>query len=54
MTYVVVFFWIAMGIFASYYGTDFKDLAGYFISLTGFIVKLLIPGLIGLIIPLKE
>jgi len=37
MTYVVVFFWIAMGIFASYYGTDFKDLAGYFISLTGFI-----------------
>lgn len=37
MTYIIILFWIAMGIFASYYDADFKDLAAYFISLTGFI-----------------
>jgi len=37
ITYVVILFWIILGIFASYYDTDFRDLAAYFISLTGFI-----------------
>lgn len=39
ITYIVVLFWIVLGIFASYYGTNFKDLASYFISLTGFIAS---------------
>lgn len=37
ITYIVILFWISMGIFGSYNGTNFTDLAAYFISLTGFI-----------------
>jgi len=37
ITYIIILLWVGMGIFASYYGTNFKDLAAYFISLTGFI-----------------
>lgn len=37
ITYIVVLLWIYLGIFASYFGTDFTTLAAYFISLTGFI-----------------
>jgi len=37
ITYVVVLFWIVLGITASNYDTNFTDLAAYFISLTGFV-----------------
>lgn len=37
ITYVVVFFWLVLGIIAAFYDTNFTDLAAYFISLTGFI-----------------
>jgi hypothetical protein len=37
ITYVVVFFWIILGITASNFNTNFTDLAAYFISLTGFV-----------------
>lgn len=37
ITYIVLLLWIYLGVFASYFSTDFTNLAGYFISLTGFI-----------------
>lgn len=37
VTYLVVFLWIAVGILATYFNTNFTDLAAYFVSLTGFV-----------------
>jgi len=39
VTYLVVFLWVAVGITATYFNTDFTQLAGYFISLTGFVAS---------------
>ena len=39
ITYLVVFLWVAMGVTATYFDTDFTQLAGYFISLTGFVAS---------------
>lgn len=39
ITYLVVFLWVSVGILATYFDTDFKELAGYFISLTGFVAS---------------
>jgi len=39
ITYLVVFFWVIIGIVASYFETNFTDLASYFISLTGFVAS---------------
>jgi hypothetical protein len=36
LTYIIVFLWVSIGILATYYETDFTELATYFISLTGF------------------
>lgn len=37
VTYLVVFLWVAVGIVAIYFNTNFTDLAAYFVSLTGFV-----------------
>jgi membrane associated rhomboid family serine protease len=37
ITYLVVFLWVVVGVIASYFETNFTDLAAYFVSLTGFI-----------------
>jgi len=37
ITYLVVFLWVLVGVIASYFETNFTDLAAYFVSLTGFI-----------------
>jgi hypothetical protein len=37
VTYLVVFLWVAVGILATYFDTNFTDLAAYFVSLTGFV-----------------
>lgn len=37
VTYVVIIFWVFMGIFASYHNADYTSLASYFVSLTGFV-----------------
>lgn len=37
VTYLVIFLWVTVGIVATYFNTNFTDLAGYFVSLTGFI-----------------
>jgi uncharacterized membrane protein len=37
VTYLVVFIWIVVGIVATYFDTNFTDLAAYFVSLTGFV-----------------
>jgi hypothetical protein len=37
ITYLVVFLWVLVGVIASYFKTNFTDLAAYFVSLTGFI-----------------
>jgi len=37
ITYLVVFLWVLVGIVASYFNTNFTDLAAYFVSLTGFV-----------------
>lgn len=39
ITYLVVFLWLCIGVLATYFETDFTQLAGYFISLTGFIAS---------------
>lgn len=39
ITYLVVFLWVAMGITATYFDVNFTQLAGYFISLTGFVAS---------------
>tara|TARA_R110000822_G_scaffold63534_1_gene156015 strand:+ start:135 stop:560 length:426 start_codon:yes stop_codon:yes gene_type:complete len=39
ITYLVVFLWLALGVTATYFNTDFTQLAGYFISLTGFVAS---------------
>jgi positive regulator of sigma E activity len=39
ITYIVIFLWVAVGILASYFDTNFTDLAAYFISLTGFVAS---------------
>jgi len=39
ITYLVVFLWVAVGVTATYFDTDFTQLAGYFISLTGFVAS---------------
>ena len=36
LTYIIVFLWVSIGILATYFETDFAELAAYFISLTGF------------------
>ena len=38
LSYVVIFLWAFMGILGIYFDADFKSLATYFISLTGFIL----------------
>lgn len=37
ITYLVVFLWVVLGVLATYFDTNFTDLAAYFISLTGFV-----------------
>jgi hypothetical protein len=37
ITYLVVFLWVLVGVIASYFKTNFTDLAAYFVSLTGFV-----------------
>lgn len=37
ITYLVVFLWVAVGVLATYFDTNFTDLAAYFVSLTGFV-----------------
>lgn len=37
LVYIVMFFWVAFGILAIIYSTDFAELAVYFLSLTGFV-----------------
>jgi hypothetical protein len=37
ITYLVVFLWVIVGVIASYFKTNFTDLAAYFVSLTGFV-----------------
>lgn len=37
ITYVVILFWLILGLTAINYETNFTDLAAYFISLTGFV-----------------
>jgi len=37
ITYLVVFLWVVVGVVASYFETNFTDLAAYFVSLTGFV-----------------
>lgn len=37
ITYLVVFFWVTLGIISTYFSTELTDLAAYFLSLTGFI-----------------
>lgn len=37
ITYLVVFLWVVVGVTATYFDTNFTDLAAYFISLTGFV-----------------
>lgn len=37
ITYLVVFIWVIVGITATYFDTNFTDLAAYFVSLTGFV-----------------
>ena len=37
ITYLVVFLWVVVGVIASYFETNFTDLAAYFVSLTGFV-----------------
>lgn len=37
ITYLVVFIWVVLGVLATYFDTNFTDLAAYFISLTGFV-----------------
>ena len=39
ITYLVVFLWVVMGVTATYFDTNFTQLAGYFISLTGFVAS---------------
>jgi membrane associated rhomboid family serine protease len=39
ITYLVVFLWVAIGVTATYFDTNFTQLAGYFISLTGFVAS---------------
>jgi hypothetical protein len=39
ITYLIVFLWLLVGITASYFETNFTDLAAYFISLTGFVAS---------------
>ena len=39
VTYIVVFLWVSIGVLATYFDTDFTQLAGYFISLTGFVAS---------------
>lgn len=39
VTYLVVFLWVSVGVLATYFDTDFTQLAGYFISLTGFVAS---------------
>jgi len=39
VTYIVVFLWVSVGVLATYFDTDFTQLAGYFISLTGFVAS---------------
>ena len=36
LTYIIVLLWVSIGILATYFETDFTELAAYFISLTGF------------------
>jgi len=37
ITYLVVFLWVTVGVIATYFDTNFTDLAAYFVSLTGFV-----------------
>ncbi len=37
VTYLVVLLWVLVGVIATYFETNFTDLAAYFISLTGFV-----------------
>lgn len=39
VTYLVVFLWLAVGVVATYFKTDFTALAAYFVSLTGFVAS---------------
>lgn len=39
VTYLIVFLWLAVGITATYFETDFTALAAYFVSLTGFVAS---------------
>lgn len=39
VTYFVIFLWVAVGITATYFNTDFTHLAAYFVSLTGFVAS---------------
>ena len=36
LTYIIILIWVSIGILGTYFGTNFKELATYFISLTGF------------------
>lgn len=37
IVYIIIFFWIALGILAVYNDTDLNHLSAYFLSLTGFV-----------------
>jgi hypothetical protein len=39
VTYLIVFLWLAVGVTATYFETDFTALAAYFVSLTGFVAS---------------
>jgi len=39
VTYLLVFLWLAVGVTATYFETDFTALAAYFVSLTGFVAS---------------
>jgi predicted neutral ceramidase superfamily lipid hydrolase len=39
ITYVVMLLWMAMGILAFFYETDFTNLSAYFLALTGFVMS---------------
>lgn len=39
LTYFIVILWIFKGVLATFYETNFNDLAAYFVSLTGFIAS---------------